>query len=295
MVTATTFAMVAFAGNSLLCRLALRPPSGVATAAPGVACAAQAIDPASFAAIRIAAGALALLAIHAVRTRGLPRGSWVSALALAVYAVLFAFAYVDLDAGTGTLLLFGAVQVTMLGTGIVRGERPARATWLGFAAALAGLGVLLAPAIGTPTAGGLLAMVGAGVAWGVYSLRGRGGADPAAATAGNFALAVPLALCALLWPLARDGVRVETTGVLLAVVSGAVTSGFGYVVWYAALRGLAATTAAIVQLAVPVLAAFGGVLLLDERTTPRLWIAAVLVLGGVAVAITATGRGRAPR
>lgn len=270
--------MVAFAGNSLLCRLALRP---------------GAIDAASFAAIRIAAGAAMLLPLNLPRRslRGIASvGSWRSAAALAVYAVLFAFAYVALDAGTGTLALFGAVQLTMIGVGLARGERPHWRTWLGFAAAVAGLLVLLLPTLGTPSLGGLVAMTGAGIAWGIYSLRGRGAADPTLATAGNFLVATPLAAIALLLPLWRGAWHVEPSGLLLALASGAITSGLGYVLWYAALRGLSATTAAMAQLSVPVLAAIGGIALLGERPQLRLALASTLVLGGVAMAMLAPRR-----
>lgn len=270
--------MVAFASNSLLCRLALRPGS---------------IDPASFAAVRIAAGAAMLLLLNLPRRplRGIAAaGSWRSAAALAAYAVLFAFAYLALDAGTGTLALFGAVQLTMIGVGLARGERPHWRSWLGFAAAVGGLLVLLLPTLGTPSLGGLGAMTGAGVAWGVYSLRGRGAADPTLATAGNFVVATPLSAIALLWPLGRGALYVEPSGLLLALASGAITSGLGYVLWYAALRGLSATTAAMAQLSVPILAAIGGIALLGERPQLRLAVASALVLGGVAMAMSAPRR-----
>jgi drug/metabolite transporter (DMT)-like permease len=270
----TAFAMTAFAGNSLLCRLALRPGT---------------IDPASFAAVRIASGALLLAALFARKNGGLgailDAGSRRSAFALAVYAVCFSFAYVGLDAGTGTLALFGAVQVTMIGSGLARGERPPARSWVGFAAAVAGLALLALPGAGAPDPAGLLAMAAAGAAWGVYSLRGRGARDPGLATAGNFALAVPWVLIGLAVPLLRGGTHVEPRGAWLAIASGTVTSGLGYVVWYAALRGLAAVTAAIVQLSVPVIAALGGIVLLGERPGLRVLAAAALVLGGIALVV----------
>src|SRR5262245_49525448 len=223
----TAVAMVAFAGNSLLCRLALRP---------------HAIDPTTFALVRVAAGALVLAVLVRRPRAGSPShassraASWPSALSLAVYAVAFALAYVALAASTGTLALFGAVQITMIASGLLRGERPPPRKWLGFAAATAGLLVLLLPGATAPDPLALSAMLAAGVAWGVYSLRGRGAADPAAATAHNFVRAVPICVLASAVALPFAAVHAEPLGVWLAVGSGAITSGLGYVVWYAALR-----------------------------------------------------------
>lgn len=266
-------AMVAFAGNSLLCRMALRP---------------HAIDPTTFALVRVVAGA-AVLALLVRRRSPSPSGaraaSWVSAAWLAAYAVLFALAYVGMSAATGTLALFGAVQVTMLGSGIVHGERPPLRSWIGFVMATAGLLVLLLPGVTAPEPLALGAMLLAGVAWGCYSLRGRGAADPAAATVYNFARAVPFCAFASALALPFAEVHVEAAGVWLAVASGAITSGLGYVLWYAALLGLDATDAAMAQLTVPVIAAAGGALLLEEPLPARLWIAAALVLGGTALAV----------
>jgi len=273
----TALALAAFAGNSPLCRAALRDTQ---------------IDAASFTAIRIASGAIALWLI--VRLRASPKaraGSWPSALALFAYAAAFSFAYLSLTAATGALLLFGAVQATMIGAGIARGERLSTPQWLGVVVAGAGLVGLLLPGLTAPPLGGALLMIAAGIAWGVYSLRGRAPAaatvDPTVANAGNFARATPMALAllgiALLWP--QEAVRFDATGAGYALASGALTSGLGYAVWYAALRGLTATRAAIVQLSVPPLAAAGGVLLLGEILTPRLVLASVLILGGIAVAV----------
>ncbi len=266
----TVLALVAFAGNSLLCRLALRD---------------GAIDPASFTAVRLGAGALVLLPL----VRGGGAWSWRGALALLVYALGFSLAYVSLDAGTGALLLFGLVQITMLGAGLRAGERLGGLQLVGTAAAVAGVVVLVAPGVSAPDPRGALLMAAAGVAWGVYSLLGRGVARPAAATARAFLLAAPVSLLAL--PLAPGALFVEPRGALLAGISGAVTSGLGYVVWYRALRGHTASSAAVVQLAVPVLAALGGVALLDEAVTTRLVGASALTLGGVALAL----RGGRPR
>lgn len=269
----TALAMLAFAGNSLLCRAALRP---------------GAIDATTFALVRVLAGAALLLPL-ARRTRQLQpilhAGSWLSATMLAAYAVAFSLAYTALDAATGTLLLFGAVQVTMLGTAFARGEHPTRGVWFGFLLATAGLGVLLLPGAHAPDAWSALLMVVAGVAWGGYSLRGRVTTDATAATTANFVRALPICALASLVALAFQMPHATGDGLLLASVSGAITSGLGYVVWYATVRSLTATAAATAQLVVPVLAAFGGVLLFDEAVTMRLALAAPLVLGGAWLAI----------
>ncbi|MCB1915684.1 MAG: EamA family transporter [Rhodocyclaceae bacterium] len=265
----TAVAMIAFAANSLLCRLALRD---------------TAIDAASFTTIRIAAGALMLWAIVRLRRgRGRAGGDWVSAAALFAYAAGFSFAYLSLDAGTGALLLFGAVQATMIGYGLARGERLAPVAIAGLVLAGGGLIGLLLPGLSAPPLVGAVLMAGAGVAWGIYSLRGRGGGDPAAATAGNFVRAVPLA--ALLSVLSLAGARVDAAGAAFAAASGALASGLGYAIWYAALPGLRATSAASVQLSVPVIAALGGALLLGEAPTLRLVLASIAILGGIAMVI----------
>jgi drug/metabolite transporter (DMT)-like permease len=263
----TVLALTAFAANSLLCRLALREES---------------IDAASFTSIRLFAGAGALLAVLLAR-REKPSGSFGSALALFLYALPFALAYRRLEAGTGALVLFGAVQATMIASGLRRGERLRPAEIAGLTAALAGLAILGLPGLSAPSPEGLLLMGLAGVAWGIYSLRGKAGGRPVAATAGNFLLAAPLALLGnAVFASAR---HFTPRGVLLAALSGALTSGLGYVIWYAALKGLTASRAAIVQLAVPALAAIGGILLLGETLTTRLLGSAILILGGVALAV----------
>jgi len=264
----TACAMLAFAGNSLLCRLALK--GGHA-------------DPAAFTLIRIASGAAVLW--FTLRQRRVERigGSWTSALALFVYAIAFSFAYTELNAGTGALLLFGAVQVSMLLAALMAGERLGPVQGLGLALAVAGLVYLVLPGLAAPSPEGAVLMVAAGVAWGIYSLRGRRAGDPVAATAGNFLRAVPLAILATLLTVSR--LEVDTMGWALALASGVLTSGLGYVIWYAALKGLTATRAAIVQLSVPVIAAIGGVLLLSEPLTARLVLASCVILGGVALAI----------
>ncbi len=260
-------ALVGFAANSLLCRAALGAGS---------------IDAASFTAIRIAAGAAVLIVI----ARGQRAGSWASAAALFAYAAAFSFAYLRLVTATGALILFAAVQVTMIGAGVARGERPRAIEWLGFAIAIAGLVVLVLPGLAAPDPIGAGLMAIAGASWGVYSLRGRGAARPLAATADNFVRAVPMAALLLLAiPLA--GGHAEPRGIALAAASGALASGIGYTLWYAALPSLAAVRAAIVQLAVPVLAAASGALVLHEPVTLRLAIATALIVGGIALALAA--------
>ena len=203
---------------------------------------------------------------------------------LFLYAVLFSFAFVHLKAGTGALILFGAVQATMIITAIYRGERPLLLEYLGLAAALTGLIYLVLPGLQAPSLRGAALMAVAGTAWGVYTLRGRGAVAPAAVTADNFMRSMPFALIAGL--LLFKHVQISAQGLLLAVLSGGLTSAMGYVIWYAALPNLSTTRAALVQLVVPVLAAGGGVLVLSEPLSARLVLSAAMILGGIAVAIT---------
>lgn len=268
--------MLAFAANSLLCRLALRQ---------------EAIDPASFSSIRLVCGALTLAVMLRIRAHPLQpsqppepvRADWPAAAMLLTYMVFFSFAYSSLSAGTGALILFGAVQLTMFGMGLRSRERFTPLAWLGLALAVAGLVYLVLPGVAAPPLSGALLMAVAGVAWGVYSLRGRAVADPLAATAGNFARAAPFALAISL--LFIDKVHINTSGLALAVASGALTSGIGYVIWYAVLPQLSALRAATVQLSVPLIAAFGGVVFLSEALTPRLTMASAAILGGIALVL----------
>lgn len=275
----TVAAMIAFAGNSLLARLAL---------------ADGAIDAAGFTGLRLLSGAL-VLAFILLKARGhLPvrwrtlEGSWASALALFVYALAFSLAYLKLGAAVGALILFAAVQASMIGWGLIRGERPGIREALGLVVAAGAFVWWLVPGLTRPDPLGTALMIVSGIAWGVYSLRGRGAADATRATAGNFIRTVPLALPLVALSLFQAGIG--GAGLLIAIVSGAVTSGLGYVLWYRALKGLTALSAAIVQLSVPIIAALGGVLFLSEDLGLRFVIAAGLVLGGIAFALSTRRR-----
>jgi drug/metabolite transporter (DMT)-like permease len=265
----TLLAMIAFAGNSLLCRAALKQTS---------------IDAATFTFIRIFSGAAALWLIMKMRGAAWKEaGNWSSALALFAYAAAFSFAYNSLSAGTGALLLFGAVQATMILWGFRRGERLHTIQIVGLVVAVTGLVVLLLPGLSAPPLSGSILMLGAGVAWGIYSLRGKAEKNPVSSTAGNFLRAVPLA--AIVSIMLLPWARLDRPGIGYAVISGAIASGLGYVIWYAALSGLRAASAATVQLSVPVLAATGGILLLSEPITLRYLFASIAVLGGIALVV----------
>ncbi len=265
----TLTAMIAFASNSLLCRAALKHTG---------------IDAASFTFIRIFSGAVVLWLIMKLRRKGWNgAGNWLSALALFLYAAAFSFAYNSLAAGTGALLLFGAVQATMILWGLRKGEQLHARQVLGLTLAAGGLVLLVFPGLASPSLGGSTLMLAAGVAWGIYSLRGKGEKSPASATTGNFLRAVPFAaaLSIVFFPWAR----VDRAGAAYAILSGAIASGAGYVIWYSVLPGLKAASAATVQLSVPVLAATGGILLLGEPLTMRFALASIAVLGGIALVV----------
>ena len=270
-VVLTAIAMLAFAANSLLCRLAL---------AEGL------IDAATFASVRTIAGAIMLGLILLFRggSRARLATNWRTVAALFIYLVFFSFAYLSLSAGTGALLLFGAVQLTMFVVALREGEKFPVVSSIGFVLALCGLIYLVLPGVTAPEPVGAILMILAGIAWGFYSLLGRNAVDPLQATANNFLFCVPLVLLVSLFFL--PDFHSSVNGLILAVVSGAITSGCGYVIWYAALSGLSATRAATVQLSVPVIAAFGGVLLLTEPVTLRLLLASVATLGGVAIVLS---------
>lgn len=277
----TGLTLIAFAANSLLCRMALGD---------------DAIDPSTFTALRLTGGAVVLLPVF---LRGAARdadarssrgGSFASALALFTYAIAFSFAYVTLSTGTGALLLFGSVQVTMLGAAVAKGESITRTRWIGSAVAFSGLVFLVFPGLEAPSPSGAALMVVAGAAWGIYSLRGRGAHDPARMTAGNFLRAAPLALVP--WVLGVTDFHLSERGAILALASGMVTSGLGYILWYRVLRDLSASQASIVQLLVPILAALAGIGVLREELTVRLALATALVVGGVAAAVTSHAKAR---
>lgn len=265
----TSLAMLAFAGNSLLCRVALKHTG---------------IDAASFTTIRLISGAVMLwLVARTGRGTSPGGGNWLSAFALFAYAAGFSFAYVSLPAGVGALLLFGAVQATMIGHGIGTGERLQRGQLVGLMVALGGLVGLLLPGLSAPPLRGSVLMLGAGVAWGVYSLRGRSAGDPLKVTAGNFLRAVPVA--AALSVLMLTDASLDIAGFCCAVASGALASGVGYAIWYTVLPVLKATKAATVQLSVPVIAALGGIIFLGEPVTLRIALASIAILGGIALVI----------
>lgn len=271
-------ALVCFAANSVLARLALR---------------AGQIDAASFTAIRLASGALVLGLLLRGRTAssGITRGGrWTAALLLFLYAAPFSFAYLELSTGTGALILFGAVQLTMIGAGIRAGERPLPREWIGLAVALAGLLYLNLPGLSAPSPLGAVLMAIAGAAWGLYSLRGRGAVAPLRQTAESFLLATPFGLA--LAAVASSGAHLSGFGVGCAVVSGALASGGGYAAWYSVLPRMSATRAGTLQLAVPALAALAGILLLDEQLSLRLVLSALAILGGVGLAISSRAASR---
>ena len=295
LIALTAFALAAFAFNSILCRLALR--SGE-------------IDAAGFTLVRLVSGAVALVIlaflcrsprvskgvtsnalVMPLLTRGLLHfGNWPSAFFLFAYAICFSFAYLCLTAGTGALVLFGSVQITMIGFSIFRGERPSALELLGVLVAICGLVYLVLPGLVAPPLFNAALMAAAGVAWGFYTLRGKGSGDPLAETTGNFVRSVPMIVLTAIPFL--DGLHLSTRGALLAVLSGALASGVGYSVWYAALKYHTATRAAVLQLAVPVIAAVGGVVLLAESAGMRLAISAFLILGGIGVSIASRSRAR---
>jgi drug/metabolite transporter (DMT)-like permease len=274
----TAFALTAFAFNSILCRMALGGDE---------------IDAAGFTLVRLLAGAvtLALICASFGKTQSVWKsGRWASALFLFAYAICFSFAYLGLTTGTGALILFGSVQMTMIAAALMKGDRPGTFELIGVAVAFAGLVYLVLPGLSAPPLASSLLMAAAGASWGFYTLRGKGSGDPLAETTGNFVRSVPMIVLTAIPFL--DGLHLSTRGALLAVLSGALASGVGYWVWYAALKFHTATRAAVLQLAVPVIAAVGGVLLLAESAGMRLAISAFLILGGIGVSIASRSRAR---
>ncbi|MEH6580267.1 MAG: DMT family transporter [Amphritea sp.] len=267
----TSVALLAFAGNSVLCRLALGD---------------GAIDAGSFTIIRLLSGIVALLAIISLsngKRSSTSKGSWFAASMLFLYAVAFSYAYVSLDTGTGALILFGAVQITMIFVSLLRGHRLHYSEWAGMLVAFAGFVYLVLPGVNTPSITGFLLMTIAGVAWGGYTLKGRGSKSPLGDTAYNFLRTLPFVLVLLV--VVIQNVDLSLAGILLAVASGAIASGAGYTVWYIALRDLSATQAAVVQLLVPVIAAVGGVMFAHEVVSLRLILSSILVLGGIMMVV----------
>lgn len=263
------FALLAFAGNSLLCRAALSESS---------------IDAASFTAIRLVSGAIVLLVIVHINKPAIPlKGSAVGALALFLYAVGFSFAYINMDAGVGALILFGSVQVTMIWYGLMHGESMSMWRWTGLLLAILGLVILLLPSASAPPIQSALLMVVAGVAWGIYSLVGRGTTSPLSMTAGNFVYTVPMVI-GLIW-LFSTTLSIDKKGITLAIASGAICSGLGYSVWYKVLPKLQSTNAATIQLSVPVLAMILGFLLLNERITMMMLLASFAIISGIAMVV----------
>jgi drug/metabolite transporter (DMT)-like permease len=267
----TAFALIAFAANSVLNRLALG---------------GNMMDAGSYITLRLVSGAITLWLINAFSKRNIGwklRGSPLSAFLLFLYGVCFSFAYRSLTSGTGAFILFGTVQTTMLTVGLSRGEKPHILEWLSLLIALSGLMYILFPGLSAPDPLGAFLMVTTGIAWAFYTLRGKGVKDPLETTATNFIFSVPMILC--IYFLNFPKTHVNTEGVAYAVASGAIASGVGYVVWYAALRGLTTTQAALLQLSVPVIAAFGGIIFLSETLTTRLIIGGILIIGGVTLAL----------
>jgi drug/metabolite transporter (DMT)-like permease len=267
----TAFALICFAANSVLNRLALG---------------GNAIDAGSYIGIRLVSGALTLWLINGFSKQNFSivlRGSPLSAFYLFLYGVAFSFAYRSLTSGTGAFILFGTVQTTMLTVLLLRGERPKLIEWLGLFIALSGLVYLVFPGLSAPDPLGAILMITAGIAWGFYTLHGKGVKDPLETTARNFILSVPMFLAVNLFSFFKS--HFSTEGVVYAIISGAIASGIGYVVWYAALKGLTTTQAALLQLSVPIIAAFGGVIFLSETITIRLIVAGVLIIGGVTLAL----------
>lgn len=271
-ITYTLFALMAFAGNSVLCRLALGDAS---------------IDAASFTSIRLLSGIIMLLILLGLTqkksTPSKSKGSWLAALMLFAYASAFSFAYISLDTGVGALILFGAVQLSMILVGMFKGNQLHLSEWLGVLMAFTGFVYLVLPSLSTPSFWGFVLMTISGVAWGVYSLVGRGSKNPLADTTYNFLRTTPLIVILVLFSL--NSTHITEKGLILAILSGSITSGIGYTIWYIALRGLSVTQAAVLQLLVPIIAAIGGIVFANEILSMRLVLSSVLVLGGILIVV----------
>lgn len=267
----TGLALIAFAANSVLCRLALANGN---------------IDASSFTGIRLLSGAIALLLILSIKgnKQGVSsKGSWTSSFTLFLYAITFSYAYLSLDTGTGALILFGSVQITMILLSIISGTRLHIIEWSGFFIAFTGLVYLVIPSITTPSVSGFILMTVSGMSWAIYSLRGRGSKNPLMDTTYNFLRTIPF--ITLLAIFTMPNINYSSQGIILALLSGAITSGVGYTIWYIALRSLSSIQAAVLQLSVSIIAAIGGVIFLSETITSRLVISAVIVLCGILMVI----------
>ncbi len=267
----TGLALVAFAANSVLCRLALGT---------------KAIDAPSFTIIRLLSGVIVLLILIKIKNNELSsnsKGSWYSGIMLFLYAITFSFAYITLDTGTGALILFGSVQITMIALSLFSGNRLHFTEWLGVIIAFTGFIYLILPGVTAPSTTGFLLMTVAGVAWGIYTINGKGSKNPLRDTTFNFLRTIPFIIIMLLVVL-KD-VNYTSKGILMAIISGGVTSGIGYTIWYMALKGLTSTQAAVVQLLVPAIAAFGGVIFVFEKITFRLTISSTMILGGILIVV----------
>jgi drug/metabolite transporter (DMT)-like permease len=267
----TSLALIAFAANSVLCRLALGDKT---------------IDASSFTAIRLLSGAIVLLLITGIssnKSKATTKGSWSASLMLFLYAITFSFAYITLDTGTGALILFGSVQITMILLSLISGNRLHIIEWTGITISFAGFVYLILPGVSTPSTTGFLLMTTAGIAWGIYTLKGRGSINPLMDTAYNFFRTIPLVI--ILAIVTLQNAQYSFEGIVLAVLSGGIASGIGYAIWYVALGGLSSTQAAVVQLLVPVIAAFGGVIFVSEVVTLRLTISATMILGGILMVV----------
>jgi drug/metabolite transporter (DMT)-like permease len=272
-IAATAFALLAFAANSVLCRLALGE---------------NAIDPNSFTIIRLISGIIILITVMQLMgksnvVKSKPKGSWLAASMLFIYAIAFSLGYISLDTGTGTLILFGAVQITMVMASVISGTKLHFSEWLGLLIAFSGFVYLIIPDLVTPSLMGFMLMTISGVAWGLYTLVGRASQNPLSDTAYNFLRTTPFILILILFGL--NDLHITPIGILLAVISGAIASGIGYFLWYIALKGLSVTQAAVVQLFVPIIAAIGGVVFTNELITLRLIESSALVLGGILMVI----------
>ncbi|PKH06039.1 DMT family transporter [Moritella sp. Urea-trap-13] len=268
----TGSALIAFAANSVLCRLALGN---------------GAIDASSFTVIRLLSGAIALFIILSIRgsNKGVSsKGSWTAGFILFLYAITFSYAYLSVDTGTGALILFGAVQITMILLSLISGTRLHISEWAGVIVAFTGFIYLILPSITTPSVNGFILMTVSGISWGIYTLKGRSSKNPLMDTTYNFLRTIPFVT--LLAFVTQQNLNYSSEGIMLALLSGAITSGVGYTIWYIALAGLSSTQAAVIQLSVPVIAAIGGVIFVSEIITTRLIISAAIVIGGILMVIS---------